>query len=279
MKPGTALRLSDGLLCLVVVVSTSTLVACPFGMIPNIPTRVLRSDRDEPPPETAEECFALADRLGVEGGPQGDLEEALSALERAEKLGADGVDLWVKQLKIIYYIAAPIQKMRSRVSPWIAKGQTLSKRVEEAAPDRVEGHYYMAVFLGFEAQNNRLRALDLLPRIVDEGQRAIDIDETYDDAGGLMLMGSVLIAAPAWPQGVGDPEQGVELLKRGVKVSDYPVNRIILAKGLLEVDQVGEACEQLDKALLTPKAGRWARTWNMYRPEAYALWNSYRCYR
>ena len=92
-------------------------------------------------------------------------------------------------------------------------------------------------------------------------------------------MGSVLINAPAWPLGIGDPEEGIELLKRAVDISDYPVNSIILAKALLSEDMVTEACSHLDKALLKRKVGRWGKTWARHRPEAWALWNSYRCYR
>jgi tetratricopeptide (TPR) repeat protein len=269
----------DAALAALVVATSVALAACPHGIPAELGADPRELAAQVELPQSAEECVALADRIGVEGASQEDLVRALQALERAEALAGGAVDLWVKQVRLVFLIAGPIASKKVRVTPWLARGEKLAARLKEAAPDRVEGHYYEAAFLGFHADLYRFQALELLPRIVEDGEKAISIDERYDDGGALVLMGMVLIKAPPWPIGVGDEEEGMSLLRRAVEVSDYPVNRIILAKVLLEQEEVDEACQLLDRALLAPKIGRWGKTWQRHRREAWALYNTYRCYR
>lgn len=269
----------DAVLAAMVVAAAVALVACPHEIPAELQVTPRELTTEIELPQSAEECVALADRIGVEGASQEDLVRALRALERAETLAGGAVDLWARQTRLLFLIAEPMAKKKARVTPWLVRGEKLAARLKAAAPNRVEGHYYTAAFLGFRADLFRMQALDLLPRIVEDGERAIAIDERYDDGGALVLMGMVLIKAPPWPIGVGDSEEGMTLLRRAVEVSDYPVNRIILAKALLEQEEVDEACQHLDKALLAPKVGRWAKTWQRHRREAWAIYNTYRCYR
>jgi tetratricopeptide (TPR) repeat protein len=269
----------DAALPVVVVAAAAALAACPHGISQNLAADPTEMTGAVDLPATAEACLALAERKGAEGASHEDMVLALRALERAEELAGGTVDLWAKQARLLFLIAEPIAKKKARVTPYLVRGEKLAARIKEAAPHRVEGHYYEAAFLGFQADVYRMQALDLLPRIVEDGERAIQIDERFDDGGALVLMGMVLIKAPPWPLGVGDSEEGLALLRRSVEVSAYPLNRIILAKALLDQDELTEACEHLDKALLAPKVGRWATTWARHRPDAWTLWNTYRCYR
>jgi hypothetical protein len=227
-------------------------------------------------PATAAECIALAQRLGVEGARRADLRRALRALERAEALEGGTPDLWVAQARVVFLIAEPIAK-EAQVLRWLNRGQQLAKRIARAAPERVEGHYYHAAFLGFRAQIQEVGGLDLLPSIVESGRRAVEIDPLFDDAAPLMMMGMVLVHAPAWPHGIGDPEEGLELLRRGVEATAYPLNRLILGKALMIDGQTALGCAQVAKVLTAPKAGRWATTGTRHRQEARVLFSTSRC--
>jgi hypothetical protein len=227
-------------------------------------------------PETTEKCLSLAKRLGREGASHAELRLALRALERAETLSSASVDLWIKQARVVFLIAEPKAK-QARVVPWLNRGQQLAKRIMKIAPERVEGHYYNAAFLGFRAQLQEVSGLDLLPQIVESGRRAVEIDESFNDSAPLMMMGMVLVQAPAWPHGVGDPDEGIEMLERGVDLSSYPLNRLILGKALLIDGQVMSGCNELAKVLHAPKRGRWSRTGLRHRQEARVLSSTSRC--
>jgi len=227
-------------------------------------------------PESASECRAVAEKLGVEGAERRDLARALAALERIEALDGSDTDLLVEQAKVVFYYLEPLSPS-DRPDRWLDKGDGVANRLVEGFPQRVEGHYYKATFMGFRAQAHQTRADDMIPVIVEEVRRAIEIDASYDDAAPLMFLGTILVKAPAWPHGVGDPEEGIEMLQQGVDASSYPLNRLILAKAFFHLEHVFAGCRELDKLLRAPKRGRWAQTGARYRKEARVLRHSYSC--
>ncbi len=217
-------------------------------------------------PTTPEELLALSRELGREGAPASDLIRAFEALLRLAETQGETVDLLIRQAQVIRYLVEPMDDRRE-VIRWARRGEDIAFRVRQLAPERVEGYYYVAMFLGFRAQQQRTVALVLLPRMEENGRRAVAIDETYDDAGPLRFMGLLLVEAPAWPHGIGDPEEGVELLRRAVELNDYPLNYFFLGKALLAIGEEAEACQVLNQAYEAPAEGRWARTREIYLPE------------
>jgi hypothetical protein len=136
----------------------------------------------------------------------------------------------------------------------------------------VEGHYYEAVFIGLRARQKSVpKALLLLPGMAERGRRAMEIDETYDDAGPLRLMGTLLVTAPPWPASVGDTDEGLELLWRAVEVSDYPRNRLLLVEALIEDDELEAGCRELEPLLNGEINGRWAAAAERWSAEAEEL--------
>jgi hypothetical protein len=218
----------------------------------------------------------LAGRLGVEEAPAPDLIRALSALQRVEQIQGESPDLLVRQVEVIRYLVEPMTDRRE-AARWARRGEILAFHLRQIAPARVEGYYYTALFLGFRAQNQRSVALLLLPRMEEEGRRAVSVDETYDDAGPLRFMGMLLIRAPAWPHGIGDTEEGVELLQRAVEIDDYPLNRLFLAQALIANGEAECGCEELAVVLDAPAEGRWARTRARWLREAEQVIDQNRC--
>jgi hypothetical protein len=135
-------------------------------------------------------------------------------------------------------------------------------------PNRVEGHYYLAALLGRQAERATVGALDAIPRILAEAERSAELDRTYDNCGPLVALGMLYVAAPPWPQSIGDPEQGIDYLREAVACSDYPVNRIVLAESLLDQGELDEPRTLLRWVLDQPPAGDWAVAGNRWRPIA-----------
>ncbi len=267
-RPGRSLLLAPAL--------ATVLAACPAFLLAPGAEGTGPVDEEDGLPSTTEECVALAERLGVEGGSPAELQLALRALERAETLGGPDDDLAVEQARVLTRLAASLGKSTKSVR-WLDRGDRVAKRILASTPDRVEGHYFKAVFLGLRAQIQEVGGLDLLPEMVASARRAVEIDETYDDGGPLIALGVVLVKAPAWPHGVGDPDEGIEVLERAVALSDYPLNRLMLGSALIEVGQKTAGCRELAAVLAAPKRGRWAKTGEQHREAAQLLLRTSRC--
>ena len=62
-----------------------------------------------------------------------------------------------------------------------------------------------------------------LKTMVPALRRAIEKDPEYDDAGPDRVMALVLVRAPGWPVGPGDPEAALEHAKKAVSLRpEYP---------------------------------------------------------
>jgi hypothetical protein len=225
----------------------------------------------------AADLTAKGDELAVEGAPRDDLDRALEAYARADELVGSSIDSMVRQARAILFITEPMAEGDESLA-LIERGEDLAGQIAQRAPERVEGHYYEALFIGLRARQKSVpKALLLLPKMSSRGRRAMEIDETYDDAGPLRLMGALLVTAPPWPTSVGDTDEGLELLERAVRVSDYPRNRLLFARALMEDDEVERGCRELEPLLRGQLDGRWARTAERWTAEARELADLGRC--
>lgn len=221
---------------------------------------------------------ALAEELGVEGASIEDLRRSLAALEELERMGEaeDRLELVIMQARVMQFMVES-QADENEIVRWCRCGDRLAETIRDLSPERVEGHYYGAVFLGLRAQHQQFRASMWLDDLETFGRSAVEIDETFDDGGPLRFLGMLLVSAPAWPLGPGDSDEGVELLQHAVEVSDYPLNKLLLARGLVENGDEGSACTALSEAFSAPQVGRWAVTGPRWRPEAEHLADQISC--
>lgn len=225
---------------------------------------------------SSSEVLAEADRRGLEGAPPGELHALLGLVDEALLAEPTSADLLLRQSRLLFLLAEP-EAEAARALPWIERGDESARLLRRAAPDRVEGHYYGALFLGLRARHQSIRAAFFLDRIERQGRRALEIDRSYDHGGPCRLMGMLLLRAPSWPQGIGDPEEGLELLREAAAASDYPRNRLLLAEALAEAGERREACEQLAGVLEDPDPGRWGPAAARFRDEAETAATEGRC--
>jgi hypothetical protein len=101
------------------------------------------------------------------------------------------------------------------------------------APAAAACLYGNALALGLEARVHPTRAGELLKDMLESLGRAGDADATYDDAGPARVRALVLLKAPGWPLGPGDPEAGLAAARQAVALRPgYPPNQLALAEAL-----------------------------------------------
>lgn len=108
-----------------------------------------------------------------------------------------------------------------------------SRACLERAPQAAACLYYDGVALGLKARAHPLQANESLKAMLEALNRAEAADPAYDQAGPARVQALVLIKAPAWPLGPGDPETGLAAARRAVALRpEYPPNVLALAEAL-----------------------------------------------
>jgi hypothetical protein len=110
--------------------------------------------------------------------------------------------------------------------------------------------YALAVSLGLQAREHPASARDQLAQMVVLLRRTALADPTLDQAGPHRLLALVLLRAPGWPRGPGDPEEGLVVARRAVALAPgYAPNLLALAEALAINEQPGPAREAATRAL------------------------------
>ena len=137
------------------------------------------------------------------------------------------------------------------------QGQSYAETLMREAPDRVEGHYWLAMNLCGQAdEGGKLLGNKLLPLIMEELKRSLALDETYDQAGAHRVLGRIYYEAPGWPLSVGDMPKSLQHLRAAVRLSPATsTNHLYLAQTLLRLNEAMPAREELAQVL---KSSRYA---------------------
>ena len=138
------------------------------------------------------------------------------------------------------------------------------------APASIECTYRLALAIGQQARERSSTALDGLKRMMPLLEQVIAGAPTLDAAGGHRVMALVLLRAPGWPTGPGDPDAALEHARKAdTLVPDDARNLLALAEALAATDQPEEArktyarAESIAKASAAagnPDATEWADT-------------------
>lgn len=131
---------------------------------------------------------------------------------------------------------------RDRRAELATAGVQLCQWCVERAPERIDCDYRLALALGQQARERPATATDALPRIVVLLEKVIATAPALDEAGGHRVLALVLLRAPAWPLGPGDPERGLTQALAAVAVApDHPPNLLALSEAYLANGEPDEA--------------------------------------
>jgi tetratricopeptide (TPR) repeat protein len=139
------------------------------------------------------------------------------------------------------------------------------------APEDPRCDYWLAIALGIQSRERPSTATSGVEAMVAALRRAATEDPKLDRGGPWRVLALVLIRAPGWPAGPGDPEEGLTLAERAVRIDpSYPPNLAAWAEGLRKTGDVEGArnawrdAAEIAEALAAsghPDAREWAEAY------------------
>ncbi|HET6922259.1 MAG TPA: hypothetical protein VFI16_03830, partial [Anaeromyxobacteraceae bacterium] len=118
------------------------------------------------------------------------------------------------------------------------------------APDDPACDYWLAVGLGLQARERPATAAEGLKLMAAALKRAAAADPRLDLGGPHRVLALVLLRAPAWPLGPGDPEAALAEARAGAALApDHPPNQSTLGEALIANDRSDEGRAALGRAL------------------------------
>ncbi len=180
-------------------------------------------------------------------------------------------------------LTAAQHRVVARAASDLAAGETDTSRAEALADEGLEharkaltqedhpvSHYYVGMLWGLAIARRPLAALKALPSIEHHLRLAAQGTPDEDAGGPLRVLGMLYVKAPAWPQGIGDTDKGLELLEQAVVTHpEHPLNLLFLAQALRDneaegweqrvPDLVRQAQELLERRDFGWPARRWRR--------------------
>jgi hypothetical protein len=189
--------------------------------------------------------------------------EAAFAQRPAIALVRDAERLWLEAAIADSTDAAPIMgAVRTQV--WLAendpdpaaRGDTATAAVRTAqwcrrrAPADPACPYWLALAVGVQADQHRATASDGLVVMVRALHEAIAAAPETDQAGPHRVLALVLLRAPGWPAGPGDPDTGLLHARSAVEMADgFPPNWLALGEALRATGAPAAASDAYRRAL------------------------------
>ena len=121
---------------------------------------------------------------------------------------------------------------------------------EQNIPGAPACDYWLAAALGLQARERTATAKDALSRMNDLLRRAIRSDPALDHGGPHRLLAIVLMRAPSWPLGPGNPEAALPEAEAAVRIDpQFPPNQLALGEALAKNGRAAEAKAAYGRAL------------------------------
>lgn len=219
-------------------------------------------------PAEPDKLLQIADEQHEKGAAQNAVVALEHALKKNPEWGA-GKDAYGAYYRLARaYSVLSDTEDAAKKAQMSERGAQAGRKATELEPDKVEGHYFLAQNLGWQAQANKGENKELVAEVVRHAERALQIDEKYDHGGPARLLGALYAKAPAPPLSIGDPEKAVKLLQRAVALdAAYPANTIYLADALVADERYAEAETAVKSARTLLDDKRWAREQAPWRAE------------
>jgi hypothetical protein len=163
-------------------------------------------------------------------------------------------------------LAAQVHALARRIErePSAARRADLSReavavgqRCQRAAPGAPGCDYALAIALGLQARERPSTVREGLAEMATLLRRAAAAEPALDQAGPDRVLALLLLRAPGWPLGPGDPEEGLAAARRAVALAaGHPPNQLALAEALRANGQAAAGREAARRGLELAEAAQ-----------------------
>lgn len=186
--------------------------------------------------------------------------------ERLETNGRDFESAW-KLARASYWLGTnglPENERRAALEQGVNAGRTAT----EIAPDRPEGHFWMAASMGALAESYGLRqGLRYRGQIKDALERVLAIDPAFLDGSADRALGRWYFMVPRLFGG--NKRKSEEHLRKALAYNPQSViTRLFLAETLIDLDRKDEARKELQATLDAPLDPEWAPEDRRFKQQA-----------
>lgn len=138
-----------------------------------------------------------------------------------------------------------------RRAPLAAEAVEAGRACQARAPGSAACDHWLAVALGLELRERPAAALaGGVGQVVELLRRAAAAEPGLDGGGPERVLALVLLRAPGWPVGPGDPEAALTEARRAVeRAPDHPLNRLVLGEALEANGEAEAARAAFEQAL------------------------------
>ncbi|HZZ85754.1 MAG TPA: hypothetical protein VFE30_14530 [Anaeromyxobacteraceae bacterium] len=144
--------------------------------------------------------------------------------------------------------------VRSRLAE---QGVQLGQWCQRRAPGEPACDYRLAIALGQQARERPSTGKDALGKMTELLRKAIAAAPALDSGGPHRVLALVLLRAPGWPMGPGDPEAALDQARTAARLfPDAAENQLVLGEALARNDAPEEARAAWRRALSLASAAR-----------------------
>lgn len=135
---------------------------------------------------------------------------------------------------------------------WARKAVGHADLAIELEPERVEGHFYRAVGMGYVFERSNLSAVGRVGDLEQAALRARELDPRFSNGGPLLYLAMLYWKSPAWPAGpenAGEDEVIEPLFEGAIEVAPTdPENHLRYAEYLFDRGRNDDAAVEVRKA-------------------------------
>lgn len=126
----------------------------------------------------------------------------------------------------------------------------LGQWCQRRAPAEAACDYRLALAIGQQARERASTGKDALGKMVELLRKSIAAAPALDSGGPHRVLALVLLRAPGWPMGPGDPEAALTEARAAVSLfPDEPANQLALAEALAKNGSPADASAAYQRAL------------------------------
>lgn len=201
----------------------------------------------------------------------GPIAKAVAAYDQVLAEDPDSVEAAWKLMRALYFQGTFVDMEKETAKAIFKRGTEVGEHALTLAPDSVQVHFWLAVHWGRFGELYGILASareGVAEKIRDHAQKVIDLDPSYDMAGGYRILGRLHQQAP-WVVFWASDEEGLRLLEKANQIDPvFVLNRLYYAEALKDCKQKEKAINLLKDLLDDPIDPADAVTWESARKDA-----------